>query len=154
MTKFSLNCPSLKERYMSKSFYSTLAFLLFACSGDKDTGDDITNPEAFDVDQDGFSEADGDYDDFNNTINPDATDIPDNGIDEDCDGEDATSPDSDVDNDGDGFTEQDGDCDDADDSIHPGMTDVPDNGIDEDCDGEDATTASSVLDIEEVNWEC
>ena len=41
---------------MSKSFYSTLAFLLLACSGDKDTGDGITNPEAFDVDQDGLTD--------------------------------------------------------------------------------------------------
>ena len=53
---------------MSKSLYSSLAFLLLSITGDKDTGDGITNPEAFDVDQDGFSEADGDCDDFNNTI--------------------------------------------------------------------------------------
>ena len=136
---------------MSPSLYSSLAFLLLACSGGKDTSDgSITDPEAFDIDQDGFTVEDGDCDDFNNSINPDATDIPDNGIDEDCDGEDAISPDGDIDNDGDGFTEQDGDCDDSDENIHPGMTDIPDNGIDEDCDGEDATEESSVLDIEEV----
>jgi cysteine-rich repeat protein len=86
-----------------------------------------------DNDSDGFT-SDLDCDDDNPAINPGATEILDNGIDEDCDGVDATSPDTDSD----GFSLADGDCDDSNPNIYPGAFDIPGNSIDEDCDGFDA----------------
>ena len=51
-----------------------------------------------DCDGDGFRVVDGDCDDTDPTIHPGATDIPDDGIDQDCDGEDATSGGTPIDN--------------------------------------------------------
>jgi len=58
------------------------------CDGEIDEG---TN--AYDDDGDGYSEDEGDCDDEDPDVNPDAEDEPDNGIDEDCDGQDASTPD-------------------------------------------------------------
>ena len=51
------------------------------------------NTDSYDDDGDGWTELDGDCDDADPDSHPEATDIPDNGIDEDCDGEDAVTPD-------------------------------------------------------------
>ena len=138
---------------MPKSFYSTLAFLLLACSGDKDSADGITNPEAFDVDQDGFQKQ---MVIAMTSITPLIQMQLTFQITESMRTVMVKM------------------------LHHPTvmstmmamvslskmvivmmpmivsilMTDVPDNGIDEDCDGEDATTASSVLISKKSNWEC
>ncbi len=57
------------------------------CDGDVDEG---TND--YDDDGDGYTENEGDCDDGDDRVNPDATDHPDDGVDQDCDGEDATTP--------------------------------------------------------------
>ena len=91
-----------------------------------------------DLDCDGLAASAGDCDDSDSRVHPNAPEIPGNGIDEDCDGQDTTSP-LDIDDDGDGVTERAGDCDDTMPGIFPGAMDVPSNGIDENCDGRDAT---------------
>ncbi len=81
----------------------------------------------------GYVSDDSDCDDGDAGINPGAGDVPGDGIDQDCDGVDAVSPDSD----GDGYDDValgGTDCDDSDPAIHPGATELCD-GADNDCDG-------------------
>jgi len=72
-----------------------------------------------------------DCNDNDPNIHPNSEEIADNNIDENCDGEMATSI---IDQDNDGFN-SDVDCDDGNASINPGSTEIPNNDIDEDCDG-------------------
>jgi hypothetical protein len=91
------------------------------------------NPNAYDVDHDGFTTCGGDCDDGEADTHPGAVEVCD-GLDNDCD---ATTDEetSCFDDDGDGFSEDDGDCNDGDDTVSPDATEDPANGIDDDCDG-------------------
>jgi type II secretory pathway pseudopilin PulG len=105
--------------------------------------------EGDDVDNDGWTVAQGDCDDNNDAVYPGATDIPDNGIDEDCDGQDASSTDpNDVDDDNDEYTENQGDCNDADAAINPGAAEILDNEKDDDCNWltPDSSTDQAIID--------
>lgn len=83
----------------------------------------------------------GDCDDSDKTVNPLAEDIPDDGIDQDCDGEDATT--AIVDTDGDGVEDARDNCVDV---ANPDQADTNGNGIGDAC--EDTTClGSDILDV-------
>jgi MYXO-CTERM domain-containing protein len=81
------------------------------------------------VDGDLWSECDGDCDDDNADVNPGAEEVCDDGIDNDCDGRELDSSDSDLD----GVSACDGDCDDDDPDVFPGQEEFC-NNLDDDCD--------------------
>ena len=112
--------------------------------------------DALDRDADGFSLCDGDCDDTDDAIHPDATEIPGDGVDQDCDENDDIDADGDGtfslldcddddptlnqdDLDGDGASNCAGDCDDTDASLNPNDVDGDSQtSCDGDCDDEDA----------------
>jgi len=91
------------------------------------------NPEAYDVDDDGYTSCGGDCNDNDSDVHPGAIETAD-GVDEDCDDiiDEGTEA---YDDDGDGYTELEGDCNDGDEDVNPGMTEDYTNGVDDDCDG-------------------
>ena len=98
------------------------------CDGIIDEG---TN--AYDDDNDGWTENQGDCNDDDPFVNPDRQEQT-NGVDDDCDGNiDEATPNAD--DDGDGFAENQGDCDDTNPSVNPAANEIP-NGIDDNCNGE------------------
>jgi hypothetical protein len=106
-------------------------------AGDKkrtrDIGITVPQPPAGDdADGDGYMTP-ADCNDRDAKIHPGAHDTPDNNVDEDCDGEDATSP-KPVDADGDDYFTPD-DCDDDNPRINPGAREIAGNEVDENCDG-------------------
>jgi len=91
-----------------------------------------------------------DCDDTSDAVNPNAVETCENSIDDDCDGDAATTVTVFNDADGDGYglgaavqacglsaglAEEGGDCNDADSAINPGAMEVPTDGVDQDCDG-------------------
>jgi hypothetical protein len=115
------------------------------CNGVQDVGE-FSIDETFDVDGDGFFDADDpgcaanysaaelDCDDENSSVNPAATEIHCDGLNNDCDSSTAESSDTDMD----GVTDCDGDCDDGRADTYPGAPEVECDGVDQDCDGFDA----------------
>ena len=107
---------------------------------DCDGGVDEFACKLYDLDGDGWTEAQGDCDDFRSEVNPGA-DEPccDPGLgaqaqkicDLDCNG--VIAPCAFADGDADGFTAAQGDCDDEDPLTHPGAVEKCDDGIDQDC---------------------
>jgi hypothetical protein len=102
------------------------------------------SPEAYDVDDDGFTTCGGDCDDNSDAVNPAGQEVQD-GADNDCNGivDDRTRG---YDDDGDGYCDhpttcidplaEPRDCADFDELLNPGMTEVMGDGIDNDCDGQ------------------
>ncbi len=113
-------------------------------------GNDCTNgdPDAYDVDGDGYTSCGGDCDDNAPAVHPGAVETA-NAVDDDCDGSiDEGTPWAD--DDGDGFCDDPsycsdgatpGDCSDSADpsantaAVNPSATEIMNNGIDDDCDG-------------------
>jgi hypothetical protein len=130
------------DEYCLDAFASTTcngSEACYACTGSE-----------FDVDGDGFTEAQGDCDDAAADRAPWLPEICD-GIDNDCDG---FLPLSETDGDGDGFVQcwpapdvvglVGGDCDPADAAINPDAVEINDGGIDNDCDA--STTEEDLVD--------
>jgi MYXO-CTERM domain-containing protein len=90
-------------------------------------------PDAYDVDQDGYTSCGGDCDDDDDTVRPGLPELPDT-LDNDCDGivDEGTVL---YDDDGDGLSEAQGDCNDAAWAVAPVYPEIPNNGVDDDCDG-------------------
>ena len=113
-------------------------------------GNDCENgdPDAYDVDNDGYTLCGGDCDDNNADVNPGAIEIA-NAIDDNCNN--GIDEDTEwADDDGDGYCEDEfycsdgsipGDCADNSDpslgtaDVNPAAYEIMDNGIDDDCDG-------------------
>jgi len=106
----------------------------------------------------------GDCDDTDAATFPGAVDQPADGIDQDCDGDDATTCYEDIDDDGVGSTVEltapdgdcqaigasslDTDCDDTDPYSYPGAPETPDDGIDQDCNGVDSVSCFEDADFD------